>query len=344
VDRVGKLISTAKLEMLAASGAPVLLRALRRVTGVIMKVQRVRPARPRRFRPNRALEITPAFLDAVIAHLRRRKVEIVSLDEMHSRLLARDTGKGRFVSFTCDGGYADLRQWALPVFRKHGAPFAVFVPTAFADRIGELWWLVLEAVIAKTDRLALLIDGQEQTFDCTSAAEKNDLFAQLSSWLWARPTNDDISRAIHDLAGRYGVNIATLCAGACMGWDDVAALAADPLVTIGAQTVNHPILAKLPDAKVRTEMAMSRAVIESAIGIRPDYFAYPFGQKDAAGPREFAIAGELGFKAAFTSRAGALGARHGTALMELPRVSLSGEFQRPRYLPVLMAGIGVAGP
>jgi peptidoglycan/xylan/chitin deacetylase (PgdA/CDA1 family) len=339
VDRIEKLVGTAKLELLAATGAHLALRALRRPAGVVLRVQRVRPARPRRFRPNAALEIRPGYLDAVLARLRRRKIDIVSLDEMHRRLTEGDTRKRRFVCFTCDGGYADQRQWALPIFRKYEAPFAVFVPTSFADRIGDLWWLVLEAVIAKTDRLALLIDGRDETFECKTAAEKDELFTQLSHWLWSCASNDDISRAIHDLAARYGINATAICASACMGWDDIRALAADPLVTIGAQSVNHPILAKLPDAKARTEMAMSRAVIESAIGVRPDYFAYPFGRNAAAGPREFALAGELGFKAAFTGRPGALAARDGGTLMELPRVSLNGEFQRLRYLRVLMTGI-----
>ena len=31
-----------------------------------------------------------------------------------------------------------------------------------------------------------------------------------------------------------------------MSWQEIAELAADPLVTIGAHTVNHPMLAKLP--------------------------------------------------------------------------------------------------
>ena len=52
-----------------------------------------------------------------------------------------------------------------------------------------------------------------------------------------------------------------------MGWDELATLAADPLVTIGAHTVNHPILTKLDDKAVRAELGSSRAVIEAALGV-----------------------------------------------------------------------------
>ncbi len=331
-------MSRARLEALSATRAHVFLRANQRPAGVILRVQRVRPPRPDRFQPNRAMEITPDYLDAVITKLRRRNMEIVSLDEMLRRLIEGDPRGG--VCFACDGGYVDHAEWVHPIFRKHAAPFAAFVPTSFADRIGELWWLVLEAVIGKTDQLALVLDGTDERFDCRTASEKARLFEALSSWLWARPTNDDISRCVHDLAGRYEVDMAALCEDTCMGWDEIAALAADPLITIGAQTINHPILAKLPEAKVRSELALSRAVIETAIGMRPDHLAYPFGDDRAVGPREFAIAAELGFKSALTSRPGVLGARHRTELTALPRVTLDGEFQRLRYLPALLAGIG----
>ena len=47
-----------------------------------------------------------------------------------------------------------------------------------------------------------------------------------------------------------------------MGWQEIALLARDPLVTIGAHTVNHLALAKLPEKAVRSEMDLSRTVIE----------------------------------------------------------------------------------
>src|SRR5262249_61297600 len=123
-----------------------------------------------------------------------------------------------------------------------------------------------------------------------TTSEKSNVFDAWWSWLLARPTNEEISRFIGDLAGRYGVDTAATCASACMTWTQVGALAPDPLVTIGAQSVNYPILAKLPEAKVRFEMTQSRSVIESAVGVRPQYFAYPFSQGGAAGPRGVGIA------------------------------------------------------
>jgi len=127
-------------------------------------------------------------------------------------------------------------------------------------------------------------------------------------------------------------------ANLCMTWDELAKLAADPLVTIGAHTVNHPILSKLDDRTARAEIAGSCDVIAAALGGRPAHLAYPVGDRSAAGPREFKIAAELGFKTAVTTRPGVVFASHAEHMMALPRISLNGNFQRSRYAKVLISG------
>jgi peptidoglycan/xylan/chitin deacetylase (PgdA/CDA1 family) len=127
-----------------------------------------------------------------------------------------------------------------------------------------------------------------------------------------------------------------------MGWDEIAELASDPLVTIGAHTVSHPMLAKLPAEAARSEMDLSRSVIEAALVARPQHLAYPVGDPTSAGPREFKIAAELGFKTAVTTRPGVLFAGHREHLTALPRISLNGEYQRLRYVRVLLSGAGTA--
>jgi peptidoglycan/xylan/chitin deacetylase (PgdA/CDA1 family) len=90
---------------------------------------------------------------------------------------------------------------------------------------------------------------------------------------------------------------------------------------------------------VRAELENSRAVIQAALGVRPQHLAYPVGDRSAAGPREFAIAAELGFKTAVTTRPGVIFPEHAGHLMALPRISLNGEFQRTRYAKVLISGV-----
>jgi peptidoglycan/xylan/chitin deacetylase (PgdA/CDA1 family) len=89
-------------------------------------------------------------------------------------------------------------------------------------------------------------------------------------------------------------------------------------------------------------MAMSRSVIEAALGFRPDHLSYPVGDKTSAAVREFKIAAELGFKTAVTTRPGVLFPEHRDHFMCLPRISLNGEHQQLRYVRVLLSGAATA--
>jgi peptidoglycan/xylan/chitin deacetylase (PgdA/CDA1 family) len=173
-------------------------------------------------------------------------------------------------------------------------------------------------------------------------AEKRDLFDQLYWWLRARETEDELRDVVRDLCARYGVNMKSFCEDLCMTWDEIADLARDPLVTIGAHTVNHVILKKTSDRVARSELEMGRAVIEAAIGVRPEHLAYPVGDRTSAGEREYGLAQELGFKTATTTNPGVLFPEHAEQLMALPRISLNGEYQQMRYVRVLMSGAATA--
>ena len=329
------------LESLYFTGAHWALKPFVGGIGAILTLHHVRPPRSNRFQPNRILEVTPRFLTRVCKLLARSGIEVISLDEMHRRLTERSFGR-RFVCLTFDDGYRDNLEFAYPILRDAGFPFAVYVPTSFPDRLGELWWLVLEAVIAKRERIGLVIDGENRSFDCGSVVDKWALYNELYWWLRARESEAELRLLVRDLALRYQVDVAAFCKDLCMSWQEIALLARDPLVTIGAHTVNHLALAKLPEKTVRSEMDLSRMVIESALGERPAHLSYPYGDPSSARPREFVIAADLGFKTAVTTRPGVLFRSHAGHLTALPRISLNGEYQQLRYVRVLLSGSATA--
>ncbi len=329
------------LETLYFTGAYHMLRPFTAGVGAILTLHHVRPARPDRFQPNRLLEVTPGFLERVVRSLRRSRVDLVSLDELHRRM-TEGRFRRRFVAITIDDGYRDTMQWAYPILKTHDVPFAVYIPTSFPDRLGELWWLALEAVVNRNKHISLLIDGEERSFDCAGVSEKRDLYNQLYGWIRSFSTEERLRAVVRDLCRRYQVDIAAFCNELCMDWGELAKLAEDPLVTIGAHTVNHVMLAKVPERSARAEMDMSRSVIEASLGVRPDHLSYPVGDHTSAGPREFRIAAELGFKTAVTTRPGVLFRAHREHLMALPRISLNGEHQQMRYVRVLLSGAATA--
>ena len=341
MDPANRTLIRAGLEALYFSGSHLALQPLFGGIGAILTLHHVRPARTAAFQPNRLLEVTPDFLEALVLRLRRADVDLVSLDEMHRRLSERIFWR-KFVCFTFDDGYRDNRDYAYPILARHGVPFALYVATSFPDRLGELWWLALEAVIAQRDRISLVIDDEDRHFDCRTVREKYRVFDAIYWWLRSLPTEQALRHAMRELCRRYRIDMTAFCADLCLTWDELTALARDPLVTIGAHTVNHPMLAKASEAQVRTELKMSRAVIEAALGKAPEHLAYPYGDPTTAGTREFAIAAELGFKTAVTTRPGVLFGEHGDHLTALPRLSLNGGYQDMRFIPVLMSGAATA--
>jgi peptidoglycan/xylan/chitin deacetylase (PgdA/CDA1 family) len=337
VAGANKTLIRTGLEALYFTGSHILLRPFLRGVGAILTLHHVRPARSEAFQPNRLLEVTPDFLEEVIVRLKRADIDLITLDEMRRRLVERTFWR-RFVCFTFDDGYRDNLRHAYPILQRHRVPFAMYLPTSFPDRLGELWWLALEAAIARNDRIGIVIDGKDRRFDCRTTAEKYEVYSAIYWWLRDLPTEQDLREAVRDICNRYRVDMAAFCDELCMTWPEIAELAADPLMTVGAHTVNHVRLRKVTDEMARSEMANSAAIIEAALGTRPRHFAYPVGDATSAGPREFAIAAELGFETAVTTRPGVLFPEHREHLTALPRITLNGEFQRLRHVKVLLSG------
>ncbi|MBN8955411.1 MAG: polysaccharide deacetylase family protein [Rhizobiales bacterium] len=329
------------LDALYFTGAFRALRGRCAGAGVILTLHHVRPARRDAFQPNRSLEVTPEFLDGVIETLGRQGLEFIGLDELHRRL-RHGSLRDRVACLTFDDGYRDNLEWAYPVLRRHRVPFAIFVASDLADRRGHMWWRTLETAVSAHDDVTITIGGTQRTFICRSLAEKIVTVQAIHRALGNLPSETAVREAVDTFAARMGIDPAAQCAAVCMGWEELAMLAADPLVMIGAHTMSHPRLAKLGRADARHEMQEGAARIEAMIGIRPRHLAYPFGDEAAAGPREFALAAELGFKTAVTTRPGVLTVSHRDRLTALPRISLNGEYQRLRHLRVLESGVATA--
>ena len=305
--------------------------------GAILRFERVRPRDSRSFQPNRWREITPEFLDQTIRALKRWNFDLVTMDEACRRAVTMPTAN-RFACLTFDGGSKDVITQAWPVLSKHRVPFTVYFSTAFPDGIGEAWWLALEQMIAREDRIHLVIDRREQRLATGSLPEKYATFEFLASWLRTLPP-PDLSFAIHDLCKRYSVDVAGLSRDASMDWDDLARLAADPQVTIGSATVNDYALANLKETDARREMTMGKAVAETALRRPVGHFAYPFGDAKSWRREHVAMAREAGFAGAVSTVPGIVQASGFTNLHALPRIAWDGRLDSLRPMRVMLSGI-----
>jgi peptidoglycan/xylan/chitin deacetylase (PgdA/CDA1 family) len=331
----------AGLGALYFTGAHYLLRPIFSGVGAIFMLHHVRPRRDAGFQPNRHLEVTPEFLRAMLAHLRSRGIDIVNMSEVHQRLIERNFSR-HFACFTFDDGYRDNRDFALPLMREFDAPFTVYVASDFAEGTGRLWWIALEMAIAKASSIEVKIGDVPTRLDTTTPAAKRAAFDRLHDWLRSLGGDHDIQREIGALCARHGIDDAAICRDLCMSWDELKQFAQDRLVGVGAHSITHCNLAREREEIAAREMADSRARIESALQRPVLHLAYPYGDKIAAGVREFALARAAGFKTAVTTRPGMMFPESGRHLTALPRVSLNGNYQDVRILPVLTSGAATA--
>jgi len=332
-----RLLTSLRLELAYFSGSAWLRGRRIGGAGIVLRFERVRPPRAARFQPLRSREITPRFLDRTIGALKRWKFDIVSMDEVCRRAVTLASPR-RFVCLTFDGGYKDVMTSAYPVLSRHGVPFTVYVPTAFPDGVGEAWWLALEQLIARENRLSLMMDGKERHFDTASTAEKYRLYEFLESWMRSLAP-PDLSSAIRELCTRYSVDLAAVSRDASMNWDDLAILAADPLVTIGSATVNYPVLSNLKDVDALREMTMGRAVAQATLRGDIRHFAYPFGDRAAFRRQHAAMADEAGFASAASAISGIVEAKGRTDLHALPRIVWDGRLRSLRAMRVILSGV-----
>ena len=328
-DLLMPLLEYSKAYMLAApfySGA-----------GHILLFHRVCPENKRkRISWGKALEVTPEYLEMTLRFFTERGYKIISLDDLYSALRNKRIGK-KFVIFTFDDGYADNLTYAYPVFKKYNAPFAIYVTTGFPDKRAVPWWYLLEEMLLNNNRIRIDTGDQRLDLDCTEFSEKEKLFQKISSLIMNGYGNIQLSW-VKKIFGLSEADIFRMTGELMLSWEQIKELSADPLVTLGAHTVHHFVLSKLPEAMVRSEMDESKNTLESNIKHEVRHFSYPFGNKGQADRREYGIAEECGFRTAATTRTGNVFFEHGNHLNCLPRITM-GEELGIRRLKFLASGL-----
>ncbi|MBB4576189.1 polysaccharide deacetylase family protein [Rhizobium lentis] len=316
--------------LLAAAG----LMRQARGSGVVFTLHHVRPHVTQPFAPNAHLEITPDFLDAALRRLAREGYRFVPLDRMPA-LLAEPEGGRPFAAFTLDDGYRNNLEHALPVFERHQAPFTVFVSQGFAEGSHSIWWETLAVLLRQATEIRFDFGRGSERLALESPRQQWDAFDRFAAYIH-RSDEARAVAAIDSLARENGLEPVNIVRELVMGPGELQWLARHPLAALGAHTISHRALARLPAAEARIEMQVSADYVEGLTGIRPDTIAYPYGTPQAATAREARIACDLGFSVAVTTQPG-LPAAASTAY--LPRMSLNGFYQKRRYVSALASGI-----
>ena len=305
--------------------------------GCILCLHRVLPEEQRStFPANRALEITPGDLRAILEFVRARGMDPIALDAVPERLAAPRGPK--FIAFSFDDGYRDNLEHALPIFREFGMPFTVNITTGFIDGSEPAWWYALEKVLTILERIAGKEGGRDFSYTLDTPATRHAALETLGRVVRELGPGRR-TEFIHDICQATGVDAWRTTRNMMMTREELRQLAAEDLVTIGSHTVAHYTLNRLSDDEARHEMLAAKSDLETLLARPVNHFAYPFGGRNAVGAREFQLARECGFATAVTTRSGNLFPEHAGHSDCLPRLGVSGNFPAIARLRKLESGL-----
>jgi peptidoglycan/xylan/chitin deacetylase (PgdA/CDA1 family) len=219
----------------------------------------------------------------------------------------------RAACITFDDGYADNAELALPLLRRHGLHATFFVASGFLDG-GRMWNDCVIEVIrqARSGMLDARRLGYGQ-FPLHSLADRQHAIGALLEKLKYLPMAQRSVqvRRLAELAD------CTLPEKLMMSSAQVRQLHRCGM-GIGAHTLRHPILARLPLAVAKREIEEGREKLQQLIGADVTMFAYPNGKPHHDyGAEHVALVRELGFRAAVSTAWG--GCRRAHDLYQLPR-------------------------
>ena len=232
----------------------------------------------------------PAWLHGLAEALRRRWSPI-PLAEFVARH-ASATLRREHVAVTLDDGFRSVCTVVEPVLSELEVPFTTFVCGEVLQGGPAPWFYRVEAILRDhpASRLAGFWGLPEG-----SVASGSVLLNALKPAPFPRIL-DGLERAEQALGVDNSVLRADFLAPA-----EVAALARNPLVTIGCHSLRHPILSSLSDEEQEREIVEGREILAALTGDRPRFFAYPNGKPVDFGAGTIAALRRHGFEGAVTT-------------------------------------------
>lgn len=259
--------------------------------------------------------------------------------------LAQKLGRGDRsrapVAVTFDDGYADNLTSAYPLLERYDVPASFFLTTGWMDQHAEFWWDALERLLLQPGTLpatlSITVDGRSERWelgeDRPYGPEAVERDRSWRAWEEARNARhaiyyaiwqrlyamqpDQRESALRELLESAAAEHAPRPTHRALTLEEVAALARGKLVEIGAHTVNHPPLSRIPIAAQEQEIERGKAELERAIDRPVTSFAYPHGDYSR---ETVPLVREAGFRRACSTRSELVGP--GSPRFELPRFSV----------------------
>ena len=198
---------------------------------------------------------------------------------------------------TFDDGHRTFYENAFPVLREMNVPAALFVSPKIIGSGSNYWFQELDYMKTRMGDSVL----REAVCKALSYEHANLIKHSLSSILKCMKIKD-VLWLIESIKERHNMSIDQKFN---ITKAELRELKDSGLISIGAQTMNHPILSNETDPAVEREIGESVEELAQMINGKVSYFAYPNGKGGLDyGVREQSILQENNIELAFTTHTG----------------------------------------
>lgn len=265
--------------------------------------------------------------------------KVVSLGEALRRMLGVEEFTENLAVVTFDDGYAGNRKVVLPIIESLGIPITLFVSTRGVQDQTPYWWdsVILALQPSGNQDVAIDLRGVGLGRYRLSRHEKGErrwtrvegVLSDLKK-LTPEVRRDAVSKI---LCQTNGPGKATPSPLRSLTVEELQQMAASPLVTLGAHSHRHDILIQLREDEMRSDVRLSRELLERWTGRKVCHFAYPNGDFDDT---VINVLRETGFECAMaiTPRAW----RKSDSVFAIPRMSI-GRYDSLGSFKAMLAGL-----
>jgi len=219
------------------------------------------------------------------------------------------------VCITFDDGYADNHSLALPILKKHKVPATFFISTGHLN--GGIMWndVVIESIRGIEQTEVDLRPIGLSTFSTSNDKEKVDSVKKIVAGLKYLGMDERFDKVME----LNRISNVKLPDAIMMTDDEVLDLDAQGM-EIGAHTLSHPILERLPLVDAEKEIRGSKEYLEQLLEKKVTTFAYPNGKYNIDyTDAHVEILKSIGFSGAVSTNWGS--AAVGNDIYQLPRIS-----------------------
>jgi peptidoglycan/xylan/chitin deacetylase (PgdA/CDA1 family) len=260
------------------------------------------------------LQVRPEHFEAQLRWLRdRADIEPIGC-------LAKPPGPRPRVVVTLDDGYVDNLTTAKPILEKLGVPATVFVTSGLLGSPDGFWQdQLIDLLLRHNDtpqHFEIELGGRPLRAHIGSRLSRQRAHTFLHR-RFRREAPATIENAMGQLIEHLGIRPQVPSSALPLARQDLRNLTRGGLVTVGAHTVHHAMLASLDEPDQAYEIRQSAADLAEILGEPITSFAYPFGRSDEYDSTSVRIVSEA-FDRAFTAGTGVVS--DGCNPFELPRI------------------------